>query len=183
METRKNFADFILLPIHHVITLSLLVVGVSMECYDISIMVSQIHDVADVVLEVCKLFRYFKRITATKVCSVVFCLSWIYTRCIVFPLYVIFPFYNGKVDSVLKSLNPSGDTVYPVLARTYGPPLMFGLFVLNLIWTVFVIKITFNAVFRADFRDVRDDSEEKESGKESGSPVSDSSKDISPKTD
>lgn len=164
-ETRRNFSDFHMMLLHHIVTILLVILGVHTKCYDISVMVSQIHDVADVILEFSKILRHFKFVAATKVCSIIFCATWIYTRCIVFPIYIIFPYWNGKIDNVLTTLDPQLTTTYGVInpmARKYGPPLVFILFIMNVIWALFIVKITLNIVFREDLRDIRDATESKE---------------------
>ena len=72
----------------------------------------------------------------------IFAASFIYLRDWIYPAYIIHAVYTYPVD-------------YPWIKVTMGS--LVGLALLHLFWTVLILRVLFNAVFKGKRSDVRED--------------------------
>jgi len=86
-ETRRN--DFVEMLLHHVATLILILASFSVRLVAGGTLIVIVHDIADVFFEAAKQLIYHKRETEANVVFGVWVLSWIITRLVYFPLYII----------------------------------------------------------------------------------------------
>ena len=97
--------DFYQLFIHHITTITLLVVSYIQSTYRIALVILYLHDCADVWLEAAKVANYAK---IQKVCDVLFAIFGIvffFTRLVYYPLYVAYGyfFYNDYHHSIIHN--------------------------------------------------------------------------------
>lgn len=86
-ETRRK--DWMESMAHHVVTSGLLLYSYAVNFTRVGVVVILLHDVSDIFLEAAKLLRYARRATLAWVPFVMFFLSWVGLRCVIFPLFVI----------------------------------------------------------------------------------------------
>ena len=95
LDTRKFNADFSVMVVHHVVTLTLLYLGWNLKFYNISIATAALHDVSEMILEYSKIFYYKNMVKTSNTLFCIFAIAFMSTRLYVFPKYFIIPWYNG----------------------------------------------------------------------------------------
>eukprot|EP00092_Neocalanus_flemingeri_P033830 GFUD01036788.1.p1 GENE.GFUD01036788.1~~GFUD01036788.1.p1 ORF type:complete len:363 (-),score=88.20 GFUD01036788.1:37-1125(-) len=142
---RKDFWEMF---IHHNTTIALMMFSWSTHFTRVGTLVLIIHDCADHLLELAKIFRY---INYRKCCDVVFgifALVWVVTRCGVFPSCILY-----------STLHDAGRDIEMFPAYYIFNTLLFILQLLNLVWTYFIFKIVHKALTKGEVKDSRSDSE------------------------
>ena len=91
MEKFKK-KDFWPMLVHHLITILLITICHVFLYHRIGVICLLVHDLNDIILEGSKMIKYSKLENLALIGFVVFILSWIITRFILFPLRVVYPF-------------------------------------------------------------------------------------------
>jgi len=149
--------DFWGMFIHHNATIALMMFSWTTHFIRIGSLVLFIHDCADPLLELAKLFRYAKYKKTCDAVFFVFSIVWVVTRCGIFPCWIL---YSTLCDSVMFF------NMFPAYYVFNG--LLCILQVLHLLWTYLLYKVVKKAVSKGNIEDMRSDSEpsEEESDKE-----------------
>ena len=158
LETRKDYADFWMTVVHHIVTISLITAGYSTHNFNYSVVVAHMHDISDIVLEFSKTVHYSGNTTLPKYTFLLFTISFIIPRCIVFPLFCFIPFWSGKLDHVLGEMAPTIDPhlIYNSFERTFFPLTLCTLYVLDLIWAAVIVKMCYDLFRHNVLFDVRE---------------------------
>ncbi|CAL6062002.1 Ceramide_synthetase [Hexamita inflata] len=166
-ESRKGYGDFIMNVIHHIITISIIAYAFPYKNYNYSVAVAHIHDFSDVFLEFSKTIFYLGYEKASQYTFLAFAVSFIIPRVFVFPTYLITPYWNGKMDATLRKMDPAIDVLatYVPAERKVIPFALSGIYVLNCIWSVAIIKMAIGMFTKkrewGDIREKSEDSQEK----------------------
>ena len=98
----------------------------------------------------------------------VFAVTFMVTRIMIFPIYLIFPFWNGKMNDTIKMIEPGINVldVFNEAERAFIPWVLLLLFVLQCIWAVFIVKMAFNITVKKEIKDVRENEEKTKKDKE-----------------
>lgn len=147
IDTRRS--DFWQMFVHHVVTISLLVLSWGCNFHRIGALVLAIHDVADVPMEGAKLAKYCKKQRLADLLFAIFTITWIYTRCYLLPTRVIY-YTSWKALSIIQIFH--GYYIFNGL--------LCLLQMLHVAWTWVIIKIVFYALQNDGMRDLRSDSED-----------------------
>lgn len=143
---RKDFYEMF---VHHVTTIALM--GLSWTCNltRVGTLVLVIHDCADIFLEAAKLCKYTNYQKMCDVLFACFALTWIVTRLGVYPTWIL---YSTTIEA------PQIVEMFPAYYIFNG--LLSILLVLHVIWTYFILKIIYKAMYSGKTDDVRSDSED-----------------------
>ena len=147
-EKRK---DFILLLIHHPITVAVILVSYEYKTYELGLLIYFLHDINDFFLEFGKVFFYIKinkfghvnrKFEFTSDFFVVlFTLSWALTRLYLFPLRGI---------HTLTQIPRKLCIFYDVTVGTVG---LFILYLLNCLWYLMLLRAVVNRFLLGTFTD------------------------------
>lgn len=118
--------DFVQMLVHHIVTLSLMLLSYYFCYLRIGIVVMVLHDVADPVLEVAKLCNYFGFRLAANVVFSVFAAVFIYTRNYLFPKKILLVVWRARGKYYLV------DLFFALLA---------SLEVIQLIWSAVIVRM------------------------------------------
>jgi len=140
--------DFMQNMVHHAVTILLLVFSWSCHFIRIGTLVLIIFDCSDPLLELAKLCKYVKRDQLAEIVFGVFTLTWVFTRCFLFPSRVLY--------STLSAAEKYID-MFP--AYYIFNTLLIILQVLNLMWTYLILKMAINGLMKGHVEDSRSDSE------------------------
>ncbi|KAM0686145.1 Ceramide synthase 4 [Conglomerata obtusa] len=132
--TEPRLADFYQMIVHHIITLLLLFFSYYTNLLRYGIIIMFIHDVADPLMECAKIFLYLRYQKSADALFCAFAFVFIFTRCIIYPLSVVFPgiYYGYKF----------GLTTYFILQICA----LVMLLLLNVIWSMFISKMVINFI-------------------------------------
>ncbi|CAG0897806.1 unnamed protein product [Darwinula stevensoni] len=131
--------DFLAQMTHHVVTISLLMGSWINGATRVGSLILLVHDCADVFLECGKLMKYFhisEKIIHTV--FVMFLVTWVLTRIIYFPLYIIIPITQGLLDWDRERHGSCFASNVIVI-------LLWSLFGLHLYWTVLILQIVYKS--------------------------------------
>lgn len=105
IETRKSNSDFIVMCVHHMVTITLILTGYILRHYKYGICVGLCHDVTDIFLEGSKIINYLIGEPFSLISFLMFTISFFISRMIIFPTYLILPMILGVPDYyVLKKM-------------------------------------------------------------------------------
>jgi len=156
---RKDFWEMF---IHHVTTIALM--GFSWTCNltRVGTLVLVIHDCADIFLEAAKLCKYTNYQKLCDLLFACFALTWVVTRLGVYPTWIL---YSTTIEA------PQIVEMFPAYYIFNG--LLAILLVLHVIWTYFILKIIYKAMYSGKTeQDTRSDSDDEETVSSSTSAVS-----------
>ena len=158
LETRKDYADFWMTVIHHIVTISLISVGYQTHNFNYSVIVAHMHDISDIFLEFSKTVHYSGHETLPRYTFLMFAVSFVIPRCFIYPVFCVLPFLNGKMDQVLLSLAPGSDVYlfFTKFERVFFPLFLGTLGVLNMIWASVIIKMCIDFFRNKPLFDVRE---------------------------
>jgi len=141
--------DFVEMFIHHITTISLMSFSWTCNLTRCGTLVLVIHDFADIFLEAAKMCNYTKYEKACDIIFGFFTVSWIVTRLGVFPTWIL---YSTTIEA------PQIVEMFPAYYIFNG--LLSVLLVLHTIWTYFILKISYNALYATPGKmaDTRSDS-------------------------
>lgn len=146
---RKDFWEMF---IHHVTTIALM--GFSWTCNltRVGTLVLVIHDCADIFLEAAKLCKYTNYQKLCDLLFACFALTWVVTRLGVYPTWIL---YSTTIEA------PQIVEMFPAYYIFNG--LLSILLVLHVIWTYFILKIIYKAMYSGKTeQDTRSDSDDEE---------------------
>jgi hypothetical protein len=145
-ETHRS--DFVEMLVHHVATLALILCSFSVRLVAGGTLIVIVHDIADVIFEAAKQLIYRKREFEANIAFGLWVLSWIVTRLVYFPLYII----HGVVWVSISKLG-----YYPMygLLSTF----LLVLLVLHAFWTIMIFKMIYRMLTgeATKIRDTRED--------------------------
>lgn len=140
--------DFVEMFIHHITTI--LLMGLSWTCNltRVGTLVLVIHDVADILLEAAKLCKYTNYQRTCDILFTLFAVTWIVTRLGVYPTWIL---YSTTIEA------PQIVEMFP--AYYIFNALLAILLMLHVIWTYFILKIVYKAMYTGKTeKDTRSDS-------------------------
>uniref|UniRef100_A0A2P2I880 Ceramide synthase 6-like n=1 Tax=Hirondellea gigas TaxID=1518452 RepID=A0A2P2I880_9CRUS len=147
LETRRK--DFYQMFAHHMITIALLIFSFTCNFSRIGSLTVVLHDIADIPLQLSKLFIYLRWKKCCDITFATFALLWIITRCGIFPLKI--------VSSTLLYAH----TIVPMHPVYYiFNVLLVLLAVLHYYWTYFIIRIIINTAIKGYVEDDRSSSDD-----------------------
>lgn len=153
-EVRRK--DFLESLAHHIATLILICYSYWLNLTRVGVLIVMLHDVNDIFLELAKLARYTGRDLLPNALFVVFLLSWIASRLMVFPFWVIRSVLVDAKAVALKynvNLHPHYEIFSGFLLFLLG---------LHIYWTWLIIKVLSNVVTGNHADDVREDDDDHE---------------------
>jgi len=149
---RKDFWEMF---VHHNTTILLMMFSWTAHFTRIGTLVLFIHDCADHLLELAKMFRYTRYQKACDLVFVVFSVVWIVTRCLIYPSWIL---YSTLLDAA------GFIEMFPAYYIFNG--LLGTLQLLHILWTYFLIKAIRKALQKGNIEDERSDSEPSEDEEE-----------------
>lgn len=155
-------ADFYQMLVHHVATIVLMNFSWLVNFVRIGTLVLIVHDVADPLLELTKMVNYLKWKRTTDCIFVVFGISWITSRHIVFPYAILY-------STTFEILSVFGE---PTFFNYFFNFFLYLLLALGFMWTYHLIKAVVKKLSEGEVTDTRSDSETPESPVENGKHIS-----------
>jgi len=140
---RKDFWEMF---IHHNTTIALMMFSWTAHFTRIGTLVLIVHDCADHLLELAKLCRYVKYRKLCDAIFVLFSVTWIVTRCAIFPSWILY-----------STLHDAAGFIQMFPAYYIFNALLGTLQVLHILWTYFLIKAIHKALTRGGVEDERSD--------------------------
>ncbi|KVH97528.1 Longevity assurance, LAG1/LAC1 [Cynara cardunculus var. scolymus] len=134
-ETRR--ADFGVSMGHHVATLILIVMSYICRFVRVGSIVLALHDGSDVFLEVGKMSKYSGAEGLAGISFVLFMLSWLILRLIIYPFWVLWSTSYELVPSLNKEKYKTLGPIYYYAFNT----LLFSLLVLHIYWWVLIFRM------------------------------------------
>lgn len=98
IETRKSNSDFIVMCVHHGVTITLILTGYCLRHFKYGIVVGICHDVTDIFLESSKIINYLIGEPLSLISFLLFAVSFFVARMIIYPTYLILPMILGVPD-------------------------------------------------------------------------------------
>jgi len=150
-------SDFLEMCLHHVITIGLLSLSFSINFIRVGTLVLFSHDIGDVFIELGKLFRYAKWETPLTILYIVFMITWIGSRLVYYPFWVIHSVIFSAPPLIQKDFRWENLTQRPIVARVCATMLCL-LVVLHIFWTYVLLKIGYESTKSGSLDDIREDS-------------------------
>lgn len=148
LETRR--ADFVEMLAHHLATLALLFLSFSSRFLAAGALIVVAHDIADLLFEIAKQFIYNKLDLLANIWFAAWVLTWIVTRLIYFPIYIL----RGSIWGIAKRIGQ-----YPHFAT--NATMLCVLQLLHVFWTIMIFRMIVRMLFGAEkVRDTREDDDE-----------------------
>ncbi|CAG9802894.1 unnamed protein product [Chironomus riparius] len=144
-ETRRK--DFWQMFIHHILSITLIMTSWIFNYILCFLVVNFFHDIADVFLEGAKTFKYANYKTLSTVFFILFPISWIITRLVIFSKYI----YCGIFET--SALFKHFPFFYIIIL------MHLLLFALHILWTFVIIRATSNFLTHKKIGDYRSSSE------------------------
>jgi len=142
---RKDFWEMF---IHHNATIALIMFSWTTHFIRIGTLVLIVHDCADPLLELAKLFRYAQYKRTCDAVFAVFSVLWVITRCGIYPGWIL---RSTLFDAIRLS------SMFPAYYIFNG--LLCLLQVLHIVWTYLLFKVLYKALTEKHIEDMRSDSE------------------------
>jgi len=142
---RKDFWEMF---IHHNTTIALMMFSWTTHSHRIGTLVLIVHDCADHLLELAKMFRYTRYQKTCDAVFVLFAITWVVTRCGVYPTWIL---YSTLIDA------ENFVEMFPAYYIFNG--LLGTLQLLHILWTYFLFKAIQKALSKGGVEDKRSDSE------------------------
>ncbi|KAJ3114960.1 Ceramide synthase 3 [Phlyctochytrium bullatum] len=148
--------DFIVLMIHHVATVSVILVSYLYGFYRIGAVILLLHDVSDPFMEIAKMFVYAGYQKLADTFFIQFALVFIFTRNFIFPVYVI-------SSAPLYAYHPDGQIVPYGRADVhyFCVGCLCVLCALHYYWAYLIVKMALKALIDKKVEgDIRDDDDD-----------------------
>ncbi|KAH7689494.1 TLC domain containing protein [Aphelenchoides avenae] len=150
--------------IHHAVTILLLSLSYTVNFVRMGALIVFIHDSADVLIELGKLFRYAGWKLPLNLTFVAFFLAWIATRLIYYPFWVIHSVLVKAPELIQADYRWENLWQRPVVPRVFVAMLL-TLLLLHLLWTYLIVKIALRSASSGadgveDIRESESDSSE-----------------------
>ncbi|XP_015687340.1 ceramide synthase 5 [Protobothrops mucrosquamatus] len=141
--------DFFMMFVHHVAAVGLLIFSYLNHMVRVGTLVICLHDSADILLELAKLFNYAKYQRLCDATFIIFSVVFLITRLGFFPIWIL----NSTMFESWKLIGP-----YP--SWWLFNSLLLIIQVLHIIWSYYIIRIAYKAVARGKVsKDERSDVE------------------------
>ncbi|XP_032065220.1 ceramide synthase 5 [Thamnophis elegans] len=141
--------DFFMMFVHHVATVALIIFSYINHMVRVGTLVLCLHDAADILLELAKLFNYAKYQRLCDATFVLFGVVFLITRLGIFPVWIL----NTTMFESWELIGP-----YPSWWLFNG--LLLTIQVLHIKWSYFIIRIAYKAMARGKVsKDERSDVE------------------------
>lgn len=147
LETRRK--DFFQMFAHHMITIALIIFSFTCNFSRVGSLTLVVHDIADIPLQLSKLFIYLEWKKSCDITFAIFAVTWIITRCGYFPYKI--------VGSTLLHAHTVVQ-MHPVYYIFNG--LLSALAVLHYYWTYFILRIIVNTAIKGKVEDDRSSSDD-----------------------
>ena len=98
LETRKSNSDFVVMCVHHCITITLILTGYILRHFKYGIVVGVCHDMTDIFLEGSKIINYLIGEPLSLISFLMFAISFFISRLVIYPTYLILPMILGVPD-------------------------------------------------------------------------------------
>jgi sphingoid base N-palmitoyltransferase len=99
--------DFLEMAIHHIVTITLLVLSWTCNLIRMGSLVLILHDVADIFLESAKMTKYIRWQRTCDVLFVIFTIIWIVTRLGIYPLWILRRYNVNRKNHEFLNLDQS----------------------------------------------------------------------------
>lgn len=153
-EVRRK--DFLESLAHHVATFILLGYSYWLSLTRVGVLIVLLHDMNDIFLELAKLARYTGREALPNTLFVMFLVSWIASRLVAFPFWVIRSvIVDAKAVAELHGIN-----MHPHYEIFSG--MLIFLLVLHIYWTWLILKVLYAVVHTSKCDDVREGDDDHE---------------------
>ncbi|XP_049645406.1 ceramide synthase 4-like [Suncus etruscus] len=146
---RKDFKEQV---VHHFIAIVLIFFSYSCNLLRIGSLVLLLHDLADLVLEVGKMFNYTQYQKVCKVLFFIFALVFFYTRLVLFPTQILYTTYYDSIE---------GSS--PFFGYYFLNGLLMMLQLLHFFWFYLILRMLCTFTWKGKMKDVRSDAEESNS--------------------
>jgi ceramide synthetase len=134
--------------IHHNVTIALIGLSWTAHFTRVGTLIILVHDCSDHLLELAKMLKYTGYQKTCDIFFVLFAVTWIVTRCGIFPFWI------------LRSTLFDAGTFVQLFPLYYVFLILLGLLqVLNLVWTFMLVKAIWSAIKTGEAEDNRSDSE------------------------
>ncbi|XP_071517914.1 ceramide synthase 2-like [Panulirus ornatus] len=144
----RSVGDKVHMMLHHLFTVFLMVFSWTCNFVRVGTLVLLVHEFADIPLLSAKMFTYAGITAPRNGLFAVFLITWVITRCYLFPFWIIYSVY---MDSAPLTGMPVAQVMKVVLC---------GLLVLNIIWTVLIGRVLMRKLYSGSLEDVRSDDED-----------------------
>ncbi|MEW5302342.1 MAG: hypothetical protein WDW38_000358 [Sanguina aurantia] len=149
-EVRRK--DWLESMIHHWVTTGLLAYSYYVNFTRIGVMVMLVHDCCDMWMEAAKLARYCGRNAQANAWFVLFFLSWIVFRLIIFPFYIIRSTLFEPILLVVVPYKIEASPHYQIFNA-----LLLVLLVLHIYWSWLIFKVLHRSLTQGEVADVREE--------------------------
>lgn len=137
--------------LHHVFTLQLLTFSWVCNFTRVGMLVLVLHLVSDIPLPIAKMCKYTGHEGAANVFFACFLLSWLATRCYLYPFWVM---YSVFFEATTYMFMPSAYVFMSLLT---------ALLALNLSWTFLILRMVFRTfITNTPIRDIHDEDEDED---------------------
>jgi ceramide synthetase len=142
---------------HHIVTLGLMYYSWYANFTRPGVIVMLLHDISDIFLEAAKLARYAEKEAMALYLFVVFAVSWVILRVILFPAAII---VRTLVDPIVLIAIPYNINPQPHYSA-FGTMFLL-LFFLHLYWTYLIFKVIYKQLKTGSTDDVREEDSDDE---------------------
>ncbi|XP_075242052.1 uncharacterized protein LOC142336945 [Convolutriloba macropyga] len=141
--------DFYQMTTHHVVTLFLLFLSYSWQLTHGGCLLMLLMDIADPFLELGKICKYLEMETASLIAFVIFLVSFIFMRLVLYPMYAVYPCIMHTWELAVDM------NKYYLYYSING--FMLVLLGLNIYWAVLIVKVLVMKLKDGKMKDVRSD--------------------------
>jgi TLC domain len=124
--------DFMQLVIHHILTVSLIVISFMYNFHRFGLLVLLLHDVVDVFLYTAKSLNYKKYQKSADIAFVIFAVLFLIARLVLYPIYCIVPSFYAMCRSFQGT-----DLIIPLML----PIMLTGLYGLQVLWWLLIWRM------------------------------------------
>jgi hypothetical protein len=151
-------SDFWQMMLHHGVTIVLLSLSFTVNYVRMGTLILFVHDSADILLELGKLFRYAGWDLPLNVVFVAFFIVWVVTRLIYFPIWIIHSVFVTAPEMIQKDFKWLHVLQRPIVPRVFLAMLII-LLILHVFWTYLLVKIAWKSSRGGNVDDIREDSD------------------------
>lgn len=157
VEDRRK--DHWQMMIHHIITTTLMIMSYANGFTRVGCLVLVLFDLCDILLPLAKMFKYMSLEPLPDITFVLFLLSWLVTRQVLYPFVVRSVVFDTLVFLPFKEYGAPEPGITRGGWATYSV-LLTGLAILSLIWLLEIVRIAKDAVTGKPVEDTRSDEED-----------------------
>jgi len=150
-------SDYMQMMLHHSVTICLLSMSFTINFVRVGTLILLIHDTADILLELGKLFRYARWSNAVTVVFAIFLCTWIGTRLVYFPFWLLHSMIYEARPLIQENYRWENFLQRPIIPRVFLAMLLM-LLVLHVFWTFLLLKIAVKSP-KSGVDDIREESD------------------------